>query len=393
MIPFFDDSFMAVNASKQGYYTVGDKFFNKKMNALVEASKTQQPIGWEFHTDVFQEQLLKPRLDVSLLELYKQRALQLREQYDYLILAYSGGADSDNMLRAFIDNNIKLDEVWCDQPLMLFDKAGYQVSYSTDATNMPAEWFLVIKPELEKLAITNPEIKIHISDSFSLLKDDDEEDTSSFISVPTVYTTIRRYRYLVDYVQTFKDRGISTSVVVGMDKCIPIIVQNQYGFVLADTPTYLKTHITTSYSIHVEYFYWTPDMPSIVVEQARRLWDHFLKTPESTDHIVNVFKQRGTKSKAWMRRRNYLDDTIATICYPHWNLNKLQVDKTGHCIYNMQYAKYLNKFPNETFVQGFSFNTWEAIKNLNPHFCFENRRDLGDDTKRFLKFFMMGDIK
>jgi len=393
MIRFFDDSLAAVNTSKQGYYSVGTKFFNRKMNALIEASKTKQPVSWEFHTDVFQKQLLKPRLDVSLLELYKQRALQLREKYDYLILAYSGGADSDNMLRTFIDNNIKLDEVWCDQPLMLFDKAGYQLSRSTDATNMPAEWFFVIKPELEKLAITNPEIKIHISDSFSRLNEDDEDDTTSVMSVPSSYPAIQRYRYIINYVQTFNTKGISTAVIVGVDKCIPTIIQNHYGFLLSDTPTYLKTHVTSLYSVCFEYFFWTPDMPSIVVEQAYRLWDKFLKTPESTEHIIKVFQQQGSKSKAWMHRRSYLNDSIATVCYPHWDLKKLQVDKTAQCIYNMQYVKYLNKFSNERFIQGFSYNTWEAVKNLNPHLCFQNKTNIIDDTKRFLKFFKIGEIE
>jgi hypothetical protein len=44
-------------------------------------------------------------------ELLKQRCKQLRETYNYIILYYSGGSDSDTMLRAFINNNIHVDEV------------------------------------------------------------------------------------------------------------------------------------------------------------------------------------------------------------------------------------------------------------------------------------------
>ena len=47
----------------------------------------------------------------SLEYLYKIRAQQLRDQYNYLILYYSGGSDSITALNAFIKNNIYLDEV------------------------------------------------------------------------------------------------------------------------------------------------------------------------------------------------------------------------------------------------------------------------------------------
>lgn len=47
----------------------------------------------------------------SLKQLYKERAIQIRDNYDYLILYFSGGSDSITVLNAFLDNNIPLDEV------------------------------------------------------------------------------------------------------------------------------------------------------------------------------------------------------------------------------------------------------------------------------------------
>ena len=55
-------------------------------------------------------------VETNLLTLYKQRAEQLREKYDYLVMYYSGGADSTNALHAFIDNNIFLDELIMHMP-------------------------------------------------------------------------------------------------------------------------------------------------------------------------------------------------------------------------------------------------------------------------------------
>lgn len=47
----------------------------------------------------------------SLKQLYKERAQQLRDNYDYLILYFSGGSDSITVLNSFLNNDIPLDEV------------------------------------------------------------------------------------------------------------------------------------------------------------------------------------------------------------------------------------------------------------------------------------------
>ena len=133
----FEDSSHDPIHCKQGYYQVGRKLFNKKFNALLEASVTHQPVMWNFNQAVFAKQAQMPRIGVPILELYKQRALQLRDKYDYLILAYSGGADSDNILKVFQQNNIYLDEVWCDWPSSLVEKSNYVISNGSVWSNLP----------------------------------------------------------------------------------------------------------------------------------------------------------------------------------------------------------------------------------------------------------------
>jgi hypothetical protein len=49
--------------------------------------------------------------NTGLSELYAQRAHQLREKYDHLVLFYSGGIDSHVILNTFYKNNIKIDEI------------------------------------------------------------------------------------------------------------------------------------------------------------------------------------------------------------------------------------------------------------------------------------------
>jgi hypothetical protein len=47
----------------------------------------------------------------TLKQLYKERAQEIRDNYEYVIVCYSGGNDSSNVLESFYYNNIHIDEI------------------------------------------------------------------------------------------------------------------------------------------------------------------------------------------------------------------------------------------------------------------------------------------
>ncbi len=96
---------------KLGYYTVGNKVFYSKPQMLMESTKTGHFPHWHFNNETFGsiDTTQEPNVDIRLL--YKFRAQQLREQYDYLRLEFSGGGDSTTVLMSFINNGIHLDEI------------------------------------------------------------------------------------------------------------------------------------------------------------------------------------------------------------------------------------------------------------------------------------------
>ena len=96
---------------KLGYYTVGDKIFYVKPLALIDASKSGHFPVWNFNNDIFGKVQWKVEPESSLLELYRLRAQQLRDRYDYIRLEVSGGGDSSTAAYSFIKNKIHLDEV------------------------------------------------------------------------------------------------------------------------------------------------------------------------------------------------------------------------------------------------------------------------------------------
>ena len=380
----FEDSDLDPAHCKQGYYQVGRKLFNKKFNALVEASNTKQPVMWNFNQEVFAKQAQMPRIGVPILELYKQRALQLRDKYDYLILAYSGGADSDNILKVFQQNNIYLDEVWYDWPSSLVEKSNYVISDGTNPENMPVEWFRVVKPALDELAVTNPEIFIHVSDGFEGQTSEDAEDSMTVISMPTVYTSIKRYRYITRYIQKFEDRGQRVAVIMGTDKLSPACRGNQYGFKFVDNATFFKTHSQGNEYLNVEYFYWTPDFPAIVTEQAHLVWDNLLLNPVDTQARLNL---KGTE---WQQRKKSFDYIVNKICYPLWDLNKIQVDKSGF-FNNNHFDTLTQQFQKERFHQSWASCARNAIAQLDPTIAFNDKTSIKSELVTFFNFHSIGE--
>ena len=96
---------------KLGYYLVGNEIYYNKIQALVYASKKNLKLRWFFNEDIFVKYPWYIEPETSLRELYRQRAQQLRDQYDYIRLELSGGSDSTTVAYSFLLNGIHLDEV------------------------------------------------------------------------------------------------------------------------------------------------------------------------------------------------------------------------------------------------------------------------------------------
>ena len=122
---------------KFGYYTVGEK----KSYSKLEVLEWGEP-EWHFNDGVFSaiDWTIEPPFD--LWELYKQRVKQIREQYDYVVLMYSGGADSHNVLSSFLEADCKIDEI---ATFWDYEKSGEKDSY------LNAEITRVVIPHIKQL--------------------------------------------------------------------------------------------------------------------------------------------------------------------------------------------------------------------------------------------------
>lgn len=100
--------------TKYGYFEVnGIKTFSK-YEAWKIAQQQNLPtssIKFIFNDKLMEELNWAQEPTESIEELYKQRAQQLRDNYDHVVLLYSGGIDSHVILNTFVKNGIKIDEI------------------------------------------------------------------------------------------------------------------------------------------------------------------------------------------------------------------------------------------------------------------------------------------
>ena len=293
----------------QGHWEVDGKCFINKHDALVYATTHRKQVFFKFFNEVWENFDRTLVGKTSLKEVYKQRAQQLRDKYDYLILYFSGGADSYNALRSFIDNGIKIDEIcvkWCNATLEANTQVYVANDWDTSARNYLSEWDLAIEPVLKELAATHPEINIEIVDWFKNRKALGAEDTFRLVNhwhdveVPSLAVWSPSEQKLID-------QGKRVGSIYGIDK--PFVYFDEDGkasMFFTDSGTAMGT--PNPCNIYgTEYFYWTPDFPLIAFETANAVitamrtdaeldklrFDHSIKT--SGMLFVNKWQQQQKK--------------------------------------------------------------------------------------------------
>jgi hypothetical protein len=339
-----DDSATVPFVEKNGYYIVGDKNFNFKFNALMYATKTQQDVRWEFNTPQFRALDWRTPLNVDIRTLYRQRAQQLRDKYNYLMLCFSGGSDSTTILKSFINNGIHLDEIICDWPMK--HTSNWSVSNDPSSFNHISEWELAIRPMLDHVRTHHPRIKITITDTTEDLSVEDHEHAFT-ISHMGPYQSTKRYKNVVQRFTEINQTYDRATVIMGCDKPIVFVDRDVFCVILKDLHCFFKSSGVPDHRV-VEYFYWTGNMPEIVREQAHLIYQYLLANPD----LKRIF----APDSEFNDHRTYL---IKSIIYPDWNNSIFQADKSDSLIWSSQHAWIMKeKTP--------ALDAWQSV--LNSHF-------------------------
>ena len=269
----------------QGHWTVGNQKFINKYQALLHGQLTNQQINFVYFDEVwrsFDRGLLGK---FSLQELYKQRAQQLRDKYDYLILYFSGGADSWNVLRSFVDNGIHLDEVcvkWCKDTIKSTIYTPNEKE--TSAINYLSEWDYAINPALEWLKQNHPTVNIEIVDWFADKKLNRLEDTFQLVNH---WHDVEVHSLAVWSPSENKmlDKGKTVGSIYGIDKPMTYFDDGYAYMYFTDGGTGMGTPNPANI-YGTEYFYWSPSFPIISFEMAYQAILAFQTDPQLARTVV-----------------------------------------------------------------------------------------------------------
>jgi hypothetical protein len=255
------------------------------MEAIELHTKTGMQPHWDFNESIFSAYDWTKEPSESLDELYRKRAQQLRDRYDYLVLWYSSGADSDNILRSFLDNNILLDEVASftnyegthDKDNVYMNGEIYNISYQTVQTykkkfpNLKHRVIDICKTTVEYFSLSSTKLdwKYHMNSTFN----------------PNSTSRGMLYRQVKEW-QDLKNTGKKVGFIWGTDKPRLGLNDDKYYFYFIDivdnavNPLWQMNRDPGDFN---ELFYWSPDLPDLLIKQAHVI-KNFLRSSTTTLH-------------------------------------------------------------------------------------------------------------
>lgn len=396
--------------NKFGYYQVGEHCTYSKYDAVSLSRRTGKSVSWEFNTLSFSlfNWLIEPT--ESLQELYRRRAQQLRDKYDYLVLWYSGGADSHNIARTFLENNIPLDEI-----VMYVNTEGKSGVIKDSATNI--EPLTVGVPFTEEFKRKQPGVIVRLFDTFPLVveKAKDRQFTDN-IPYYINYTGGPQHlvkpfvrEHVTDY-QRLIASGNQVAFIWGCDKPNVSCTNGKWEFYFSDVvdnSVRSLTQIKNNTEEHDELFYWSPDCPELIAKQVHTIKNFYSTQLGKKSLYQDKIMQTQLYSKfvsSWLTGEEFMSATIygaaptaaaiKRLIYPWWTPEFFSIGKsiTG-AIYGVRdtwlfngnveevvdpYIRGLNRFSDEIGVPYTGMIKFHNV--LTPYTALLNKASNDDGT-------------
>jgi hypothetical protein len=292
-----------------GYYSVGDRRYLNKLQAVRDAVSIGHWIHWNFLEEEFSQYRWHQEPEQSLDYYYSSRARRIRETYNHVAVEFSGGADSWNLLYYFCKNQLPVDTV-----IHRYASEIVAGKYNLAPENQWAEGKYQAWPSFQYLRELDPglkwvtrEIVKPIIDGWNNANIDFEKQNNLHAgSVLKIHSAL-----------AFKEMGMpalpSTAVVYGVDKPVVELVDNKFYLVFYDSPlinraVYDNQLLGSNYVSDI-LFYWSKDSIELLAKQAHLIVKYFRNNP---DQIFLLDKKQSQKNKT-----QYLN-TINKIIYPEF---------------------------------------------------------------------------
>jgi hypothetical protein len=292
-----------------GYYQVGADIYLNKSEAVYKSSNTNDIVEWKFHEDVYSGIDWRKRPAGTIKELYRLRAQQIRDKYDYIVVHFSGGMDSWTVLDSFLSNGIHIDEVftrWARKERNYRDPDHT----NTDESNLGSEFEYAVLPVLDHIRTHYPKTNIVIDDFSECFHESFDENmvlaSNHYQSMSTFFRFNRKSEQELEQ----ERQGKKVGVVYGYDKVRCTVENGNFYAFFADCIGGTDTDYRG-----VELFYWTREFPEIPVLQA---------------HCLKQYIQENLEFPAYSRQLEYSEyrEIYQAVCYPDYNIDTFQVGKS-----------------------------------------------------------------
>ena len=336
---------------KLGFYKVGEKIFYSKPQAYIYATNVGIIPNWCFNVVDYAklDWTIEPPIDIR--ELYRMRAQQLRDKYDYIRLQCSGGSDSVTAAFAFLLNGIHLDEITFRYP-KLGEKGMVGDVRDTSAENTLSEWEFAAKPFLHWVKTNFPKTIVHVHDyTETMLENEHKRDESWVFQTRHWFQPAHGDKFNPFSLKEHRaqaDSGKSICSLMGIDKPRITLLQNNWYSFFSDVVLATHPFVGDNTNITNELFFWTPDFPEIVIKQSHMI-KRWLEMPQN-HRFQNLVQPNFMRSHI-----TAYEHLVRTIIYPDYDTLTWQTEKPRISFYNeMDHWFYTN------FKDTKLYHTWEA---------------------------------
>lgn len=390
----FVDKLTAMQIAHQtnkGYWSFGDRCYFSKIECLRDittAAKKQPDVlhpsyGYHYFDEVFASLDWSKDPPYTLPQVYAERARQIREQYDYVLLMYSGGADSENMLNAFLTNGIKIDEIYSFAPLKVIDKiSGIFDGKDTSPRHLMFEHKLVVEPRLAQISQQYPSIKITVADTtedtLDIIDNEQMHEITCFGNMSPYFT----YRKgLFDHANAIKGK---VCILSGHDK--PTIAYHpataKFSAFFCDATISMPSVPEESRfvaklaqdTITMEMFYYTKDFPQLWQTQCFAIKRAVESDPTLLGYLAPQAPSRVSTASSCYLDINHV--VYEKILYPEIDIDAIsfQVEKAQSFFFSETSTWFLNhSFVNKKTKDFYKGQVKEYIQDVLVHFIQDGK--------------------
>jgi hypothetical protein len=371
-----------------GFYICDGKEFSSKILAFLHSKQVNKPVEWIFNDRVFQSYDWTVEPEETLDQLYDRRARQLREKYDYLIVSYSGGADSHNLLMAFVRQGLHVDELLIN----LFEKAGKQfIDFDPNnhlAKNAGAEHYLQTLPRLKEIQPLIPKTKITLVDLSDFIFEFMESagDASWVLTkregINPAGITRFNYLHLAEVRKRF-DKEKSICLIVGIEKPRTIIKNGQLMLMFIDRAANQITvaeHLREYTNTTAEFFYWSPDCVPLMIKQGHIIKKYLSANPLMQQHWYDT-------NVNFQTVRLIHEKILRSVLYTTWDNNWWQADKAV-----LDWNSEFDNWFSEGYKDTKAFRVWTEGVNYVRENLSEFIKEDGDSLKNHYKVYTLGPV-